>query len=195
LVVLIHGFQGNSFDMKLLKNNLLLYKPELLIYCSSKNEDNTEGDILEMGKKLAEEILEYIRDFCPGSALGRISFIGYSLGGLIARASLQHLQSLHSKMHTFITLSSPHISFLYSSSSLIDAGMWILKKLKKSDALLQLTMSDTPEMKDTLVYKMSQTPELGLFKNVVLFGSDQDTYCPFDSATIQIAEDVSRDRG
>lgn len=122
LVILIHGFQGNSFDMKLLKNNLLLYKPELLIYCSNKNEDNTEGDIAEMGRRLAEEIQEYIRDFCPGSALGRLSFIGYSLGGIIARACFPHLGSLHSKFHTFITLSSPHISFLYSSSSLFDAG-------------------------------------------------------------------------
>jgi surfactin synthase thioesterase subunit len=181
--------------MKLLKNNLLLYKPELLIYCSSRNEENTESDIGEMGKRLADEILDYIRDFCPGSALGRVSFIGYSLGGLIARASLSHLETLHSKLHTFITLSSPHISFLYSSSSLIDAGMWILKKLKNSESLLQLTMSDNADLKETFVYKLSQAQELSLFKNIVFFGSDQDTYCPFDSATIQISDDISRDRG
>lgn len=50
-----------------------------------------KGNILEMGKILAEEVQEYIRDYCPGSALGRISFIGYSLGGLITRAALPHL--------------------------------------------------------------------------------------------------------
>lgn len=181
--------------MRLLKNNLLLYKPELLIYCSNKNEDRTEGDINEMGKRLAEEIQDHIKDFCPGSALGRLSFIGYSLGGLIARACLPHLSAYHNKLHTFITLSSPHISFLYSSSSLIDAGMWLLKKFKKGEALEQLTMSDNSDLKQTFIYKLSMQPEIGLFKNIVLFGSDQDTYCPHDSATIQISDEIRKEKG
>lgn len=193
--MLVHGFQGNNFDMKLLKNNLLLLKPELLIYCSHKNEEHTEGDITDMGKRLADEVLDYIKDFCPGSALGRLSFIGYSLGGLIARAALPHLSTYHAKLHTFVTLSSPHISFLYSSSSLIDAGMWLLKKLKKSDALQQLTMSDQENLKDTFIYKLSELKEVGHFNNVVLFGSEQDTYCPFDSATIQISREILNDTG
>ena len=55
--------------MRLIKNNLLLLRPELLIYCSQKNEDNTDGDLLEMGKKhqydgpgLAEECPFLIQD-------------------------------------------------------------------------------------------------------------------------------------
>lgn len=191
--MLVHGFQGNSQDMKLLKNNFLLYKPELLIYSSNKNEDNTESDISEMGRKLAEEVTEYIRDFCPGPALGRLSFIGYSLGGIIARASLPHLQQYASKLHTFMTLSTPHISFLYSESKLIDAGMWLLKQLKKSESLKQLTMSDDPDLKQTFLYKLSGLQEIGSFKNVVLFGSDQDTYCPYDSATIQVTDKMKNE--
>ena len=111
LIVLAHGFQGNSYDMKLIKDNLLLLRPELLIYCSHKNEDHTEGDIRNMGKNLAKEVEEFVKDYCPGSALGRISFIGYSLGGIIIRACLPHLKQYRSKFHTYMTMATPHISF------------------------------------------------------------------------------------
>ena len=53
LFVLIHGFQGNSFDVRLLRNNLSLVHPEALFLCSCSNEDSTEGDISEMGVRLA----------------------------------------------------------------------------------------------------------------------------------------------
>ena len=53
LFVLIHGFQGNSFDMRLLRNNLSLMHPEALFLCSCSNEQSTEGDISGMGVRLA----------------------------------------------------------------------------------------------------------------------------------------------
>ena len=45
LFVLVHGFQGNSTDVQMLKNNISLLHPESLILCSSENESKTEGDI------------------------------------------------------------------------------------------------------------------------------------------------------
>ena len=45
----MHGFQGNSFDMKLLKNYINYMHPESMFLCSSINEENTEGNIIEMG--------------------------------------------------------------------------------------------------------------------------------------------------
>ena len=41
LFVLVHGFQGNNYDMKLLKNYLNYIHPESMYLCSSINEDNT----------------------------------------------------------------------------------------------------------------------------------------------------------
>jgi hypothetical protein len=41
-----------------------------------------------MGIKLAGEVLEYISEYCSYQYLGRVSFIGHSLGGLIIRAAL-----------------------------------------------------------------------------------------------------------
>ncbi len=91
-MILVHGFQGNSFDMKLLKNVMSILHPEILYMCSQANEDYTEGDIDDMGERLAQEVKQCINDNCSASTLGRISFIGHSLGGLIIRASLKYLK-------------------------------------------------------------------------------------------------------
>lgn len=45
LWILVHGFQGNSQDMKMIKNNIALVFPEVMFLMSSANEDHTEGDI------------------------------------------------------------------------------------------------------------------------------------------------------
>jgi hypothetical protein len=46
--------------MRLLKNNVALLFPEAMFLCSSDNEEHTEGDILEMGVRLATEVNQYI---------------------------------------------------------------------------------------------------------------------------------------
>jgi hypothetical protein len=57
--------------MRLLKNNLSIVYPDSLYLCSSSNEDNTEGDIEDMGKNLAREVRTYISEWCPGNSLGK----------------------------------------------------------------------------------------------------------------------------
>lgn len=131
--------------MRLFKDNIALRHPEAMFLCSMQNQEDTEGDIEEMGEKLAKEITEYIEEWCPTNALGRISFIGHSMGGLIIRASLKHLTDLKEKMHLFISLSTPHLGYMYNSNRIVDAGIWLLKKWRKSKCLQQLTMSDHPE--------------------------------------------------
>ena len=39
IIVMVHGFQGNSFDMRLFKDNLSLKFPELMFLSSSSNEN------------------------------------------------------------------------------------------------------------------------------------------------------------
>ena len=96
-----------------------------------------------MGEKLAKEITEYIEEWCPTTALGRISFIGHSMGGLIIRASLKHLTELKEKMHLYISLSTPHLGYMYNSNRIVDAGIWLLKKWRKFvlDRDLQIRVS------------------------------------------------------
>ena len=46
--------------MRLLKNNISLLFPEAMFLCSSSNEDQTEGDIFEMGVRLSQEVDAYV---------------------------------------------------------------------------------------------------------------------------------------
>mmetsp|Transcript_31134 Transcript_31134/g.30581 ORF Transcript_31134/g.30581 Transcript_31134/m.30581 type:complete len:256 (+) Transcript_31134:475-1242(+) len=114
LFVMVHGFQGNACDMRLLKNNIALLFPEAMFLCSSANEDFTEGDISEMGIRLSKEVDSYISQYCPGSSLGKISFISHSLGGLIVRSALPYLETYSDKMYNYFTLSSPHLGYMYN---------------------------------------------------------------------------------
>ena len=124
--------------MRLLKNNIALLFPEAMFLCSNANEDHTEGDIQEMGVRLAQEVNNYINQYCPGCSLGKISFIAHSLGGLIVRACLPFMEEHRDKFHNYLTLSSPHLGYMYNPSTIVDAGMWFLKTWRKSVCLQQL---------------------------------------------------------
>jgi alpha-beta hydrolase superfamily lysophospholipase len=143
--------------MRTFKNIISLALPEALFLCSQANEEGlTEGNIFEMGVRLAEEVSQFIRESCPGTNLGRLTFIGHSLGGLIIRASLPHLERFKDKFHGYLSLCSPHLGYMYKSSKLFNAGMWILKKWKKSTALSQLSMSDHKDLEKTALYELSK---------------------------------------
>ncbi len=85
-----------------------------------------------------------------------------------------------------MSLSSPHLGYIYSKSNLVDAGMWILKKWKKSKSLEQLSLSDTSDLSESCLFKLSESPGLNWFKHVYLVSSHQDFYAPFESTRIQL---------
>jgi len=193
LFVLCHGLQGNSFDMRCFKNIISIALPEAQFLCSAANEDDTECDIFAMGYKLSQEIQQHVRESCPGSQLARISFIGHSLGGLIIRAALPYLDKFQDKMHGYLSLCTPHLGYMYKSSKIINAGLWVLKKWKKSQSLAQLSMTDRKELDKTALYELSKQPGFSWFKHIILVSSFQDQYAPFDSARIQICADATKD--
>jgi len=186
LFVLVHGFQGNSYDMRLMKNNLALLFPEAIFLCSNSNEDNTEGDFGEMGIRLAQEVVNYICDWCPGQALGRLSFIAHSIGGLIVRSALPLLHEYSSKMYTLLTFSTPHAGYFLKNTSLFNMGLRVLQSWRQSVCLSQLSMADTTDPREAFLYKLSKTPGFEFFENVVLVSSTSDSYSPFDSARVEI---------
>ncbi|CDW80262.1 serine [Stylonychia lemnae] len=193
LFVMVHGFQGNACDMRLLRNNIALLFPEAMFLSSNANEDYTEGDIFEMGVRLSQEVNSYISQYCPGSSLGKISFIAHSLGGLIVRAALPFLEEHSDKMYNYFTLSSAHLGYMFTQSKIVDAGMWLLKTWRKSKCLQQLRMSDNKNLEETTLYKLSEFKGLNWFKHIVLVSSYQDSYAPFESARIQICNKAAND--
>merc|ERR1712110_678605 len=189
LFVMVHGFQGNSFDMRLIKNNVALLYPDAIFLCSTSNEENTEGDISDMGIRLAQEVVNYICDWCPGTTLGRLSFVAHSLGGLIVRAALPLLHEYYSKMFTLLTFSTSHLGIFQDKISLFNTGFWVLKQWRKSLFLDQVSMSDANNPRDTFLYKLSKQKSFELFQHVVLFSCSEDQYGPFHSARAEISKD------
>ena len=84
-----------------------------------------------MGIRLADEVKRWIKDWCPRDNFAKLSFIGHSLGGLLIRAALPHLDKYKDKMQTILTLATPHLGFMLSTSKVVDTGLWVMKKWKK----------------------------------------------------------------
>jgi len=195
LIVFVHGFQGNSQDMSLLKNNVALLYPQGLYLSSCRNEDSTEGDIEHMGANLADEVRCYIQDFCSCHGqlpLGRLSFVAHSIGGLIVRSALPRLSDFRDKMYTILTFSSAHLGYMYAQEY-IKGGLWLLNRLRQSKCVQQLSLTDDDDPNETFIGRLSRTPGLEHFTHVVLVSCYQDTYAPFASARIEISKAAAND--
>ena len=94
--------------------------------------------------------------------VARLSFIGHSLGGIIVRAALTHplLRQHRAKLHTFCSLGSPHLGYLYTDNSLVDGGLWFLKKVKNSTALHQFALTDSKDPLTTFMYRYAYATPL-----------------------------------
>lgn len=78
------------------------------------------------------------------------------MGGVIVRAAIPHLRKYSEKFYSFISFSSPHLGFLYGSSNLVDAGLWVMKKFMKIESIKQLSLKDAKKIEDCFLYKLSK---------------------------------------
>ncbi|XP_028317377.1 protein FAM135B [Gouania willdenowi] len=196
LVVCVHGLDGNSADLRLVKTFIELGLPgsRLDFLMSERNQADTFADFDAMTDRLLDEIIQHIQLY--NLTIGRISFIGHSLGNIIIRSVLTRprFRCYLPKMHTFLSLSGPHLGTLYNNSTLVSTGLWLMQKLKKSGSLLQLTFRDHVDPRKTFLYLLSQKPGLQFFKNIVLVASPQDRYVPFHSARIEMCKTALKDK-
>uniref|UniRef100_A0A6I8NLJ8 Family with sequence similarity 135 member B n=1 Tax=Ornithorhynchus anatinus TaxID=9258 RepID=A0A6I8NLJ8_ORNAN len=196
LVVCVHGLDGNSSDLRLVKTFIELGLPggKLDFLMSERNQTDTFSDFDTMTDRLLDEIIQHIQLY--SLSISRISFIGHSLGNIIVRSVLTRprFRCYLSKLHTFLSLSGPHLGTLFNNSTLVSTGLWLMQKLKKSGSLLQLTFRDHTDLRKCFLYQLSQKTGLQYFKNVVLVASPQDRYVPFHSARIEMCRTALRDR-
>lgn len=195
LVICVHGLDGNSADLRLVRTYLELGLPmvnfEFLM--SERNQGETFEDFETMTDRLVSEISYHIEVFALKPA--KISFIGHSLGNIIIRSALTRpeMKPYLNQLCTFLSLSGPHLGTLFNNSGLVNMGMWFMQKWKKSGSLLQLSMKDTADVRQSFLYKLSQKPGLEFFKHVLLFGSLQDRYVPIHSARIELCKAAAKD--
>jgi hypothetical protein len=124
LIICVHGLDGNSGDLRLIKTYLELCLPacQLDFLMSSSNHSSTFDDINLMVNQLIEEIDTHIERY--GLKTKRISFIGHSLGNLIIRASISdpRFEKYRKLLYTYLSLSGPHLGTLFNTSGLVNTG-------------------------------------------------------------------------
>ncbi|CAB1343894.1 unnamed protein product, partial [Coregonus sp. 'balchen'] len=175
LIVCVHGLD----DLRLVKTYLELGLPGTRIdfLMSERNQNDTFADFEQMTDRLLDEIVQYIQIYNLTVSKIRPRFKCYL-----------------SRLHTFLSLSGPHLGTLYNSSALVNTGLWFMQKWKKSGSLLQLTCRDHSDPRQTFLYKLSKKSGLHHFRNVVLVGSLQDRYVPYHSARIEMCKTALKDK-
>ncbi|XP_027345052.1 protein FAM135B-like isoform X3 [Abrus precatorius] len=184
IVVFVHGFQGNHLDLRLVRNQWLLIDPKVQFLMSEANEDKTSGDFREMGLRLAQEVISFLKKKMDRASRSgnlkdiKLSFVGHSIGNLIIRTALTEsiMEPYLRYLHTYVSISGPHLGYMYSSNSLFNSGLWILKKFKGTQCIHQLTFTDDPDLENTFIYNLSK-----------------DGYVPYHSARIEPCPAASLD--
>ena len=120
LVICVHGLDGNSADLRLVKTYMEMAMPSsnLDFLMSEINQADTFLSIEDMTKKLVNEIIYHVKT--SDTTIGRISFVGHSLGCILIRSAIQkpELVAFSSKFHTYLSLSGPHLGTMYNNSNL-----------------------------------------------------------------------------
>ncbi|KAK8473113.1 hypothetical protein PHAVU_001G063050 [Phaseolus vulgaris] len=197
----IAQMRGHHLDLRLIRNQWLLIDPKVEFLMSETNEDKTSGDFREMGQRLAKEVISFVKKKMDKAAkygnLGdiRLSFVGHSIGNLIIRTALAEtmMEPFLRYLHTYVSVSGPHLGYLYSSNSLFNSGLWLLKKLKGTQCIHQLTFTDDQDIQNTFLYKLCKQKTLDHFRHIILLSSPQDGYVPYHSARIESCQAASHD--
>jgi len=199
LYVFVHGFHGNALDLRGFRNQLALLLPDkscARFLMSSSNEDFTAtSSFEEMGENLANEVRAFLRSESLDQSAARVSFVCHSFGSIIARAALRkpQLEALLPRLHTYISLSGPHLGMLYTSNMLVELGVWGLRKWKNAQCLTELSLKDAKQPTDTFLYTLSKGDMLARFTNVLLVSSAEDRYVPHHSARLQLCPEAMHD--
>ncbi|KAJ3262114.1 cytosolic factor, phosphatidylinositol/phosphatidylcholine transfer protein [Boothiomyces macroporosus] len=181
VIVFVHGFLGCSEDFRQFRNQYLhllinngMLDHRIIFYFSKANEKRSYLNLPTMGRKLAEEVDDYLRN--SRQAVTKLSFYCHSLGGLIARFALRNkrLCPYRQLFHQFVTYATPHCSFNLHEHFLLKPFMKSVNQFTHSKLPKQLRMSDHKNQRETAIYLLASDQTLKHFKKVIFYASPQD---------------------
>ncbi|CAK7890924.1 lipid droplet phospholipase 1 [[Candida] anglica] len=118
LIVLVHGLWGNYSNMQYLQSQIESQGEDVVVYKTGSHSGFLTYDGIDVnGKRVCDEIMSETQRLTDGDhKVTKISIVGYSLGGLIARYAIGVLHSLNyfesiEPIH-FVTFCSPHVGVL-----------------------------------------------------------------------------------
>jgi len=199
LVVLVHGYSGSAYDMRLLCSFLQLQLPNIAFLISKSNEQLVNCTIDEMAERFSHELASFIDANADQLQVQRLSFIAFSIGGCVLRAALLKpaLRKYVPCLHTLLTISSPLLGLLVPhSSSIVKGGLWFLSNVAGDPALKELCHGDKekgqPDEEGFLI-RLNAPGMLPPFKNVILVGSSLDKFVPLYSSHMRPPPDMAPD--
>jgi poly(3-hydroxyalkanoate) synthetase len=99
---------SESEDLSRIYSSILEKSPATKIHSCQKIEQIEDQGVFELGKKVADECIEIIENLESKGKVKKISFLGFSFGGLVFRAAFEHLEKYKDKFHSYITFATPH---------------------------------------------------------------------------------------
>jgi len=185
---------SDNEDMNVISSVIKQTNPRTKIYSLNKIEGINDKGLFELAEIISHEIRFHIEKYKALDRLGRISFIGFSFGGLVLKAALDHLKEFKNRFYSFIALASPYLGWTYSQSKLFSMGIWAFSKISASPIIKELRMNDSQDIKSTALYKLSETSGLEYFTNVLMVGSYQDGYSSLESSLMQTSWRMKTDK-
>jgi Putative serine esterase (DUF676)/Protein FAM135 len=188
LLVCIPGLLGHGTDLLRAADELLARDDnpwahlEVLL-CSSTEGKTVNTSIQDLANLVAGEIAAYVER--QSLEVRFLSIVAHSMGGLIAKAVFQ-LDEMRDLVReatplTFLTLATPHDGIRPHGSFrgwLVNAGTTMFGWLTRSPSITELRRPEDDD--DDLLARLSDVHLP--FRNIVLCGSTDDTYCVAASA-------------
>ena len=78
------------------------------------------------------------------------------------------MEPYHRFLYTYVSLSGPHLGYLYSSNSLFNSGLWLLKTIMNTRCIHQLTFTDDMDLENTFFYKLCKVQSILLNGELIL---------------------------
>ena len=188
LIVLIHGYAGSAFDMRLLCSYLQLQLPRVAFLISQANSKGTNTPIETFAERLAMEVDDFISSAREKLELQHISFIAFSIGGCVLSAALNlpHMRKYLPFLHTLCAISCPLLGLLVPSDSyMVASGLWFMANVAGDVTLKEISMVDGQASGNHALLRLNAKGRFPRFKHVLLIGSTQDLFVPLYSSHMQ----------
>ena len=101
------------------------------------------------------------------------------------RSAIKYMYQISHLFDTLITISTPHIGISEKEGSYINKGISLVSGAKKLLAIKELYLEDNDDIRNTFIYNLTEDDGISFFKNVLLFHSSYDVFCPSNSSRIQ----------